>query len=121
ALLEPVPPVLVAIGGLSGSGKSTLAARIAPKLGRPAGAVVARSDLVRKALFHQPPEVPLGPDGYTPEISRAVYDRLADRAAGVLAAGQAVVIDAAFLDAVERSRMEEVAREAGVPFAGLWI
>src|SRR5690606_2780044 len=89
--------------------------------GRPVGAVIARSDIVRKALFHQPPESPLGPEGYTPAVSRMVYDTLADRAARVLADGQAVVIDAVFLDAAERVRMQTVAREASVPFVGLWI
>lgn len=120
-LLEPHPPVLVAVGGLSGSGKSTLAARLAPQLGRPPGAVIARSDLVRKSLFHQRPETPLGPDAYTPMVNRTVYDQLADRAARVLRTGQSVVLDAVLADAEERSRAEQVARRAGVPFAGLWL
>jgi aminoglycoside phosphotransferase family enzyme/predicted kinase len=121
ALLDPHPPVLVAVGGLSGSGKSTLAARLAPRLGRPPGAVIARSDLVRKALFHQRAETPLGPDAYAPPVNRTVYDQLADRAARVLPTGQSVVLDAVFADAEERTRAEQVARDAGVPFAGLWL
>jgi aminoglycoside phosphotransferase family enzyme len=36
-LLDPEPPVLVAIGGFSGSGKSTLARALAPSVGRPPG------------------------------------------------------------------------------------
>ena len=40
ALLKPVPPRLVAIGGFSGSGKSTVAAAIAEAIGAPPGARV---------------------------------------------------------------------------------
>src|SRR5690606_36201345 len=120
-LLEPGPPVLVAVGGLSGSGKSTLAARLAPRLGRPPGAVIARSDIVRKSLFHQEPESALGPDAYTSSVSRMVYDQMADRAARVLATGQSVVLDAVFADSAERSRAEAMARRVGVDFAGLWL
>lgn len=121
ALLEPDPPVLIALGGLSGSGKSTLAARLAPRLGRPPGAVIARSDLVRKSLFHQQPESALGPDAYTAAVNRTVYDQMADRAARALATGQSVVLDAVFANAAERSRAEAMARKAGAPFAGLWL
>ena len=46
--LDPVAPVLVAVGGFSGTGKSTLAAELAPKLGQFPGAVLLRSDLERK-------------------------------------------------------------------------
>ena len=49
-LLHPARPCLVAIGGLSGSGKSTLALSLAPSVGAVPGAVVLRSDEIRKRL-----------------------------------------------------------------------
>lgn len=49
-VLTPRPACLVAVGGLSGTGKSTLAAALAPALGAIPGAVVLRSDIVRKQL-----------------------------------------------------------------------
>ncbi len=65
ALLEPPPPCLIAIGGLSGSGKSTLAMALAPSIGGPPGAVVIRSDEIRKKLSGVKPLDRLGPEGYT--------------------------------------------------------
>ncbi len=121
ALLETRAPMLVAVGGLSGTGKSTLAARLAPSLGRPPGAIVVRSDLVRKAMFGQRPETPLGPPAYAPEVGRAVYTRLEARAARILASGQAVVLDAVFADPAARAAVETVARTAGARFAGIWL
>ena len=53
-LLEPPPPRLIAIGGLSGSGKSMLAARLAPAIGAVPGALILRTDVIRKALFGVP-------------------------------------------------------------------
>jgi hypothetical protein len=56
-LISPAPPRLIAIGGLSGSGKSTLAMSVAPIIGSAPGAVVIRSDEMRKRLFHVDPLV----------------------------------------------------------------
>ena len=49
ALLAPVTPRCVAVGGLSGTGKSVLARALAPALPPAPGAVVLRSDIARKA------------------------------------------------------------------------
>ena len=49
-LLHPPRPSLIAIGGFSGSGKSTLALSLAPRIGAVPGAVVLRSDEIRKRL-----------------------------------------------------------------------
>ena len=57
--LSPPPPRLVAVGGLSGSGKSTFARLIAPGLGASPGAVVLRTDEVRKRLLGVRPEAGL--------------------------------------------------------------
>ena len=64
-LLRPIPPCLVAVGGLSGSGKTTLARRLAPSVGVAPGALILRSDLIRKMLLGVAPTTRLGPEGYT--------------------------------------------------------
>jgi uncharacterized protein len=119
--LAPEPPRLVAIGGVSGTGKSTLARALAPALGAAPGAVLLRSDVVRKALCGARPTERLAPDAYDQRVSRRVYDTLAARATEILAAGQAAIVDAVFLDPEERVRIEQVAAGRGVRFDGLWL
>jgi uncharacterized protein len=121
AYLNPPPARLVALGGVSGTGKSTLARQLAPALGPAPGAVVLRSDLVRKRLHGVAPGARLPPETYRKEASRAVYDALAARAAALVRAGHAAIVDAVFLDPEERVQIERVAADAGVPFEGLWL
>jgi hypothetical protein len=121
AHLRPAPARLVAVGGLQGSGKSTLARALAPALGRCPGALVLRTDETRKRRFGLPPEARLPPAAYEEAVSAAVHEEVFAMAATALAAGQAVVLDAVFLDPAQRARAEQVAREAGRPFDGLWL
>ena len=120
-LMRPEKPCLVAIGGVSGTGKTTLARAIAPGLGRAPGARILRSDVVRKLLFGVAPETRLPPSAYDQETSRRVYEMLYGRAAAVLEAGQAAIVDAACLRAEERQAIAAVARAAGTNFTGLWL
>jgi len=119
--LEPKPLSLTAIGGLSGTGKSTLARMTAPGIGNAPGAVVLRTDEVRKRLFGAGPLTKLGKDAYGAETHARVYDKMRREAADVLAAGRSVILDATFLDEAERGRVESLARNAGVQFAGVWL
>ena len=121
AYLRPSPAVLVAIGGLQGTGKTTLARSLAPGLGPAPGALVLRSDEHRKRLAGIAPEERLPASAYTTDAAAAVYDALASLASEALAAGHAAVLDAVFLKESERHEIEQVARHAGVPFAGLWL
>jgi len=59
------PARLIAVGGLSGSGKSTLAWALAARL----GAVVLRSDVIRKGLWGVDPTAKLPAEAYAPEVS----------------------------------------------------
>jgi len=120
-LLRPAPPCLIAIGGLSGTGKSTLARALAPLVGAVPGAVVVRSDEVRKRLCGVEPHVRLGPEGYTAEVNRRVYGVLVERARQVLAAGHAVIVDAVYQRPDDRATIEQAAAAAGAPCAGLWL
>jgi uncharacterized protein len=76
---------------------------------------------VRKKLCGVRPTERLGAEAYDERVSREVYDTLASRAAEVLAAGQAAIVDAVFLDRLERARIEQVAVDCGAPFHGLWL
>ena len=119
--LRPPPACLIAVGGLSGSGKSTLARGLGPGIGPAPGALILRSDAIRKTLLGVAPLTRLGPEGYSPAMSRHVYQTLAGHALTALKAGHAVIADAVYARAEEREQIASVAREAGVPFVGLWI
>ncbi|PWC59776.1 hypothetical protein TSH7_19870 [Azospirillum sp. TSH7] len=121
AALDPAPARLVAVGGLSGTGKTKLAKGIAPDLGPSPGAVVLRSDVLRKRLCGVADTDRLPVDGYAPAVTERVYDELYRRAAAVLAAGHAVVVDAVSARPDERRRIEGVAADAGVRFDGIWM
>jgi len=121
AYLRPPPPLLVAIGGLQGTGKSTLARALAPALGAAPGALVLRSDEIRKHLHGVSPEQALPESAYTPEEHRRVAATLAAMAAQAAEGGHAVIADATFLAPEERHGIEAAAARAGVPFTALWL
>ncbi len=119
--LAPATPRLIAVGGLSGSGKSTLAEGLAPGLGAPPGAVVLRSDIIRKRLFGIDPTAPLAADRYSKDVTAIVYGQMVESAATALAAGCTVIADAVHAHPEERAAIEAVAVRMGVPFTGLWL
>lgn len=116
-LTETRPPRLIAVGGLSGTGKSTLTRTLAARL----GAVVLRSDVIRKGLWAVDETERLPIEAYAPEQSSRVYGEMWKRAAMALGGGSVVILDAAHLREDDRDRAGEVAAEAGVPFAGFWL
>ncbi|MFG1247485.1 bifunctional aminoglycoside phosphotransferase/ATP-binding protein [Xanthobacter flavus] len=119
---DPSRPTLWAVGGLSGSGKSSWAARMAAGLGtRAPGAVIVRSDIERKRLFKVAETEKLPPEAYAAEVSPRVYERLRTLARRVLASGYTVIVDAVHARPEERDAIEQVARDAAVPFAGIWL
>lgn len=120
-LLHPPPPCLIAIGGFSGSGKSTLAKALAPLIGAVPGALVLRSDEIRKQLCGVSPLYRLGPEGYTAEVTQRVYATMADWALQVLPSGHPLILDAVFARCADREAIERLAAAAHVPFVGLWL
>jgi aminoglycoside phosphotransferase family enzyme/predicted kinase len=120
-LIRPRPPTLVAIGGLSGTGKSVLARGLAGLVEPPPGAVILRSDVIRKRLFGVSETTVLPEQAYVPDVTRRVYDMLADDAQRILAQGCSVVLDAAFLQEAERAGPARLARGSGAGFVGLFL
>ncbi len=119
--LAPPPARLIAVGGLQGTGKSTLARGLAPALGAAPGALLLRSDELRKRRFGLAPEEPLPPAAYTEAVSSATHEELFTIAEAALRQGHAVALDAMFLDPRHRLKAAEIAARVGVPFQGFWL
>lgn len=109
---RPAVPHLVLTCGLSGSGKSGVAAALAAQL----GGIRLRSDVERKRLAGLAPTARGSPAIYTAEAGERTYARLQQLAAGALAAGVPVVVDAASLQRQERVAMQAVAGRCGARF-----
>ena len=114
--IEPARPSLIAIGGKSGTGKSMLARAIAPLLSPLPGAVLLRSDVIRKELFGVDPLTTLPEAAYTPEITARVYRTLLERSRTVLDQGFSAIMDAAFLKESERGELSVAAQKMGADF-----
>jgi aminoglycoside phosphotransferase family enzyme/predicted kinase len=121
AYLAPASPRLIAVGGLQGTGKSTLARGLAPALGPAPGALLLRSDELRKRRFGLAPEEHLPPEAYTEAVSTATHEELFMIAEAALRQGHAVALDAMFLDPRHRLKAAEIAARVGVPFQGFWL
>ena len=119
--LTPKPPRLVAVGGLSGTGKSHLSRKLAPWLGAAPGAVVLRSDVLRKHLMGVSPETRLPPSAYGEAVTERVYGLMMSQAEEALRAGQAVIVDAVSARPEQRAALSALAARLGVPFTGLWL
>ena len=104
---------MVLVGGAPGTGKST----VARGLGDATGWTVLRSDEIRKDLAGLPhsPADPgaFGAGRYAPEASDRVYARMLERAAGLLAMGEGVVLDASWSDAARRDAARRAASDGG--------
>ena len=120
-LVQPVPARVVAVGGLSGTGKSTLARAIADRIGRPPGARVVRSDVLRKRMAGVQMEERLPPSSYSAESSAAVYAEVIALASEMLSEGQGVVADAVFARGDERDAIMRTAMGHGAAFEGIWL
>ena len=119
--LEPRPGMVIAIGGLPGTGKSTLARTLAPSLGAAPGALIVRSDEIRKRQHAAAPEHRLPQSAYTEQNSEAVFRELTNLAEVAARDGQTVIADATFLNLAHRAMIEAAAKRAGVTFLGIWL
>jgi uncharacterized protein len=121
SLIAPESPRLIAIGGTSGTGKSVLARALASKIAPAPGAVVLRSDVLRKKMFGVDDTAPLPAEAYQPPVSQRVYDDLVTTAARILAQDTSVIVDAAFLRQHEREAIRRAAETSKTAFDGLFL
>ncbi|MGY3145314.1 aminoglycoside phosphotransferase family enzyme/predicted kinase [Bradyrhizobium sp. USDA 3397] len=120
-LIRPPAPRLIAVGGLSGTGKTALAHALAPVVAPEPGAIVLRSDLVRKQMFAVEDTHRLPPSAYAPEVTTRVYDALVRLARRVLAQGHSAIVDGVFAREDERDAIAALARECNVTLNGLFL
>ncbi|WP_036028987.1 AAA family ATPase [Bradyrhizobium yuanmingense] len=120
-LIRPPAPRLIAVGGLSGTGKTALAHALAPVVAPEPGAVVLRSDLVRKQMFAVEDTHRLPPSAYKPEVTARVYDTLVQQARRVLAQGHSAIVDGVFAREDERDAIAALARKCNVTLNGLFL
>lgn len=120
-VLEPRDVSLTVVGGLSGVGKSAVAQALAPMIGCSPGAIILRSDVVRKNMMQSQWNEPLGDAAYTHEMTKKVYATLERMACKCLAAGHSVVVDAVCSRAEERDAFENLALGVECHFAGVWL
>ncbi|MFL5281128.1 MAG: AAA family ATPase [Rhodopila sp.] len=121
AYLSPPPARVLAIGGLQGTGKSTIARAFAPGFGPAPGALVLRSDELRKRLHGVAPEAKLPPEAYAAAANAAVNRTLIDLARTAAGGGHGVIVDATFLDTAMRRDLSDAMRAASVSFTGIWL
>lgn len=120
-LLQPPAVALVVIAGFSGTGKSTVARAIADGVGAPPGALILRSDSIRKRLAGVADTTRLPAEAYRSEMNRRVYDELGVWARRALSAGHSVVVDAVCAREEERRALEAIAVDAHARFAAVWL
>ncbi len=117
----PPKSLVIAVGGVTGTGKSTLARALAPTLGPAPGALVLRSDEIRKRQHAVAPEQRLPDSAYTPAATDAVFAELTASTQIAAAGGHTVIADAMFLTAEQRAAIATAAHDAGARFLGLWL
>lgn len=120
-LIHPSAPVLVAVGGLSGTGKSILARALAPFVMPQPGAVVLRTDVLRKQHFQVVETDRLPESAYQPEATAKIYELLVQRALRILVQGHSVIVDAVFARESERVAIRDAARSLNARFVGLFL
>jgi aminoglycoside phosphotransferase family enzyme/predicted kinase len=120
-LIAPGPPALIAIGGRSGTGKSVLARAAAGLIDPAPGALVLRSDVIRKELFGIDPLEKLPESAYAPDVTETVYRTLSERARQIIGQGYSAIVDAAYLRERERAMLDEEARRLGVAFHPVFL
>lgn len=119
--LAPQPARLVAIAGLSGTGKTSVARRLAADLGRAPGAILVRSDVIRKQLAGAAETDRLPDSAYAPAMTQRVFAEVNRRCSALLAAGHGVIADAVYARPNERAALADLAMGHGARFDGVWL
>ncbi|MCF2524646.1 bifunctional aminoglycoside phosphotransferase/ATP-binding protein [Bradyrhizobium sp. G127] len=119
--ISPPAAKLIAVGGLSGTGKSALARALAGLTEPLPGAVILRSDIIRKQLFQVSETDRLPDTAYQSEVTQRVYRTLAERAVRALSQGHSVIVDAVYAREAERGAIARVATDMSLSFVGLFL
>ena len=119
--ISPPSAKLIAIGGLSGTGKSVLSRSLAGLTEPLPGAVILRSDIIRKQMFQVNETDRLPASAYQPEVTQQVYGVLVERAARILAQGHSVIVDAVYAQETERAALARAASDLSLPFKGIFL
>ena len=113
-------PFLVATCGLIGSGKTTLAKELASKL----GAVLVRSDSIRKLSLGLSPSEhrfePFGEGIYSSEITERIYNLMMEIAGKVIKEYYPVILDGSFSKRWQRNLVKELSSELKIPYLFLY-
>jgi aminoglycoside phosphotransferase family enzyme/predicted kinase len=120
------PAVLALACGLSGSGKTHDSAALIERAAARGRLVLRiRSDVERKRLAGLAPSARAGaaPGAglYAPHVTARTYARLLDLAAALLAAGQAVLVDATLLRRADRDAYAALAERLSARLIVLWF
>ena len=85
------------------------------------GAVILRTDVMRKQYFRVKETDRLPESAYRPEVTETIYNMLALRASRILTQGHSVVVDAVFASESERAVIAGLALAENVRFSGLFL
>jgi predicted kinase len=98
-----------------------LARDVAAALEPAPGAVILRTDVIRKQMFGVDPLKALPQTAYTLEVNERVYRTMFTHGETILKQGLSVIFDAAFLAEDERKRLQDLASSCGAGFCGLFL
>ena len=105
------PGKLILMSGLSGSGKTTVAKKLAKNI----GAILIRSDAVRKHIAGIALDEKGGDDLYSAEMNQKTYNRLLKLGIILAAIGFPVILDAKYDRTSLRQRAIDKAKSNGIP------
>ncbi|MFQ5729774.1 MAG: AAA family ATPase, partial [Waddliaceae bacterium] len=109
-------PKLIITRGVSASGKSTLTQLLLQSM----DAIRIRSDIERKRLFglkgDEDSRASIDQGIYSSDATQRTYGKLIELAASILDAGYSVIVDAVFLDLIQREPFQKLAADKHAPY-----
>ena len=85
------------------------------------GAIVIRTDVIRKELFGVDPLTPLPKEAYQADITERVYRTMFERRRQIATQGFSAILDAAFLREAERDALDRQARNWPATFRPIFL